>query len=569
MTRGLQFTYLSSIILLLSVDSSGFQDGANPREESFRILSEWAHPDGREDHVPEKCGLPVLSAAINNRASLSPVLRTSLQTLLVRPSLDTSIRIGNYRIHFDTSASSANTPAMLDGSYNRIPGSYREFVDSTAAILTFVASYDTSVLGYLPPPTDNGFGGGPEYDIYLVELGGSYYGVTTPETPINNKPDGGTFTTYMEIDNDFNFVFPDSNKGLPALRVTLAHELHHAIQLGNYGYWTGDVYFYEITSVWMEDVVYTDVNDYYQYLGTSQGQFRRPDIPFTSNNFIVYSRGIWGQFIAKRFGRDVMRRAWEEIRDARPLLAMDNALQEVTSSFRQSFSEWSLWNFFTGTRDDTTGRYYPEGSFYPLMSQTPVSFSPPSRAVAGSLNALAAKYYQVLGGPDTLTLILSNTNFAAGLANSNVQFPYTYLLNINRVDDSYKSTPAGIFFKLDAPDLTNWFTWDVVRNGVGGSGANAIGGACFPNPFLVDGKTRLRIPITSTVLTTGTLYVFTSSMDLVYSSELTSRQQFAGQQAFEWNGTTNNGEIVQTGVYFYTVDVQGQTAMGKIVVVRK
>jgi hypothetical protein len=264
-----------------------------------------------------------------------------------------------------------------------------------------------------------------------------------------------------------------------------------------------------------------------------------------------------------------MRGAWEEIRNARPLQAMDNALRADTSSFRQAFSEWSLWNFFTGTRADTAGRYYSEGKFYPLMTQTPVSFSPPSRAVGGSMSALASRYYQVLGRPDTLTLILSNTNFVAGLANSGVQFPYTYLLNINRLDESYTPTPVGIFFRLDVTDPTNWYTWNVVRDGVGGTGTNAIGGAPFPNPFMVDGKTTLRIPITSSLPIAGTLYIFTSSMDLVFSSSHSSREQFSGQQAFEWKGNTDNGEIARTGIYFFVIELPDQTLTGKIAVVRK
>jgi hypothetical protein len=482
---------------------------------------------------------------------------------MLRPDRDTSIRVGNFRIHYDTAGT--NSPAMLDAMYQRIPGTVKQYVDSVAAILTYTATYETNVLGYLPPPPDSGNGGGTEYDIYISELGSSYYGLTTPETPINNKPDGGTHTTFLEIDNDFKFVSPDSNKGLPGLRVTLAHEIHHAIQIGSYGYWTSDAYFYEMTSVWMEDVVYTNVNDYYQYLRSSLGHFRKPDVPFTSNDFVVYSRGIWGQFIEKRYGRAVMKNAWEEVANARPLQAMDNALRSVAYSFRQAFSEWTLWNFFTGSRADTS--HYPEGRFYPLMMQTPVAFSPPSRAVSGSLPALAAKYYQVMGMPDTLTLALSNINFAAGFGNPNTQYAYTYLLNTVQVDESYRYTPAGVFFKLDVPDLTNWYTWDIVRGGVGSS--TLAEGSPFPNPLLVDGRASLYIPINSSVQTLGTLSVYTSSMDLVFSSELKTVSPQPGKQAFAWNGTTSNGEIVRTGIYFFVLEALGRTFTGKIALVRK
>ncbi len=558
----LRVSYLVAFIVCIAMPSPGSEQPTRTRLESYRMLSREAQGASEGDHLSDKCGLPTLSAALHDRMSLPPELQSSLSSLLLRPSLDTSILVGGFRIHFDTVG--ANAPAMLDSLYHRIPGTVREYVDSVAAILQYTTSVQTNTLGYLQPPQDFGNGGGTQYDIYIGELGSSYYGLTTPETPINSKPDGGTFTTFLEIDNDFSFVFPDSNKGMPALRVTIAHELHHAVQIGNYGYWTGDSYFYEITSVWMEDVVYTNVNDYYQYLRSSQGQFWHPETPFTSNSFIMYSRGIWGSFVEKRYGRDVMRTAWEEIRNVRPLQAMDNALQLSHSTFREAFAEWTLWNFFTESRADTS-RYYPEGYSYPLIVQSPIAFAPPSRAMGGSLAALSARYYQVIGLQDTLTLALSNINFNAGIGNSSTQFPYTYLLNTLRVDDSYRATSIGIFFKLDVVDVTNWYTWDVVGVGVGSAPVTI--GIPFPNPFIV-GTSVMFFPINAPSPIEGTLSVFTGSMDLVFTSTLTSETRL-GKQAFVWNGKTSNGEIVQSGVYLFVLDVQDQLTTGKIAVIRK
>jgi len=66
------------------------------------------------------------------------------------------------------------------------------------------------------------------------------------------------YSSNIDINNDFigSSFF---TKGIQALRVTAAHEFHHAIQFG-YGWWGSDErYAYELTSTWMEDVVYTDV----------------------------------------------------------------------------------------------------------------------------------------------------------------------------------------------------------------------------------------------------------------------------------------------------------------------
>jgi hypothetical protein len=94
-------------------------------------------------------------------------------------------------------------------------------------------------------------------------------------------------------------------------------------------------------------------------------------------------------------------------------------------------------------------------------------------------------------------------------------------------------------------------------------------GVPFPNPFLADGKSNLFIPVNTSGPAQGQLYVFTSSMDLVFSSSLTTVSPRLGQRAFAWNGLTNNGEIARTGIYFFVIEIPDQTFSGKIAVVRK
>jgi hypothetical protein len=283
---------------------------------------------------------------------------------------------------------------------------------------------------------------------------------------------------------------------------------------------------------------------------------------------IQYSRCIWGHYVAKNFDRDVMRRAWEEMRTVPPLQAMDNALSAApySSSFRQAFSEWVLWNFFTSFRADTT-HYYIEGQLYPPMTQSSVGFTPPSRALAGSLAPLAARYYQVLGLPDTLTLALPNINFEAGIAGTTSEYPYNVLLNNQRIDESYSSTPVGLYYKLDVADPINWARpWAIVGTGVVASSIPA--GIPFPNPFLVDGGTNAYIPINASTPVEGQLSIYTSSLELVFRQGLTSKAR-QGKQSFAWDGRTNNGEIAKTGVYFFVLEIGNETLKGKLAVVRK
>jgi hypothetical protein len=537
---------------------------SSSRSAAYIRLLEETHTQS-EEGLPDKCGLAVITYALNNRDALAAPLRSAAQVLLTRPVLQKSIVAGNFRIHYDTLG--LNEPALLDAFRQRIPRTANEYADSVGAILRYVALFEIGSLGYPAPPPDGTEGGGPEYDVYILELG-SLYGYTTPEISLNNKPDGAMYTTFISIDNDFSFVAPDSNKGLPALRVTLAHEFHHAIQIGEYGYWTSDVYYYEMTSTWMEDMVFPNVNDYMEYLKSGSSQFRSPGTPFTvSNQSVEYSRAVWCHFIAKYFGRDAVKRSWEEIRGARPLQAIDNALQSAPygSSFRNAFVEWTLWNYYTGNRNDTV-HYYPEGDRYPLIAQTPVEFTPPSRDVDGSLGPMAARYYQVMAGRDTLTLALSNINFGAAVSNSGASFPYIYHLNVSQVDQSYQPTATLIFYKLDAPDQTNWYTWDIFRGTPGPS--MLATGAPFPNPLTTDGRASIFIPVLGSGPIRATVSIFSSSMDLVYTSTATSSLRL-GKQVFVWNGMTSTSEAAQSGIYFYVVEAGNQTNKGKFALIRK
>jgi hypothetical protein len=538
------------------------------RLQSLNGLATWAR--GGQPHIlPEKCGLPILAAAFRDRHLLSPALQSMLRIASARPVLDASRSVGPFRIHYDTSG--ANAPAMLDANFQRIPGTVHQYVDSVATILMYTDSIECGVLGYSFPPSDINIGGGPEYDVYVLELGTSLYGLTTLDD--DSIREGGRGTTFLELDNDFQFVFPDSNKGIPGLKVTVAHEFHHAIQLGSYGFWSAEAYFYEMTSVWMEDVVFTGVNDYYQYLWYDpthdrQSQLRHPEIPFTSTGFIEYSRGIWGHFVAKRFGLGAMRAMWEEIRNVPPLRAMDNVLhqEQYSSSFKEAFAEWTRWNFFVGLHADTN-LYYPEGEYYPSMFEHPNWFTPPTSLVVDSLRFLSASYYQILGLPDTVTLIQSNVNINAALANGNATYPFDFMLSNRGGDPSYRSPLSGFYYKVDVSDPSNWYTWDVVHNRVGSVAVRAS--VPFPNPFFVDGSALLRIGSSRAEPTEGTLSIFTSSMDLVFSARMKTTMNLSGQQIYAWNGKTNNGDIVQSGIYFYVLDENGDNIRGKFAAIRK
>lgn len=523
------------------------------RAQSYQVLKQYMG-NGKVAAAHEKCGLPAISYAIKNRVRLSPEVRSALEIVLQRPANQKNILVGNMRVHYDTTGD--NAPAMLDSLYQKIPGTADQYADSVAAIANYCETYETQVLGYLPIPSDGEAGGGPEHDIYVTDLGD--YGYTTPDSVLISKPDGGdgeTWTSFTTIDNAFQFVDPPSNKGMPGLRVTLAHELHHSIQIGNYGYWSNDIFFYEITSVWMEDVVFPQVKDYLQYTSSSDGHFANPQVPFNSDDFIMYSRAIWAHFVAKRFGRDAMLRSWEEIREAPPLQAVDLALSNppYNSGFKNAFAEWTVWNYYTGARSDSV-LYYPEGALYPEIASTSIAFAPPSQSLGGSLFVLSSAYYNITYGAEASPLLISNIDLDSAIAGYSSAFPYSYSL--------IEEQNSNLSSNLIVSDPSNWYSKIL-------GGGNLLRNA-FPDPFRPNGSNEISFPVNVANSIAGTLSIFSSDMKLVYSGTVSSQlSALLGGQVLQWNGIKNNNELASSGIYIYFIQTQGQSIKGKFAVLRK
>ena len=512
--------------------------------------------NGKVAAAHEKCGLPAISYAIKNRVRLSPEVRSALEIVLQRPANQKNILVGNMRVHYDTTGD--NAPAMLDSLYQKIPGTADQYADSVAAIANYCETYETQVLGYLPIPSDGEAGGGPEHDIYVTDLGD--YGYTTPDSVLISKPDGGdgeTWTSFTTIDNAFQFVDPPSNKGMPGLRVTLAHELHHSIQIGNYGYWSNDIFFYEITSVWMEDVVFPQVKDYLQYTSSSDGHFANPQVPFNSDDFIMYSRAIWAHFVAKRFGRDAMLRSWEEIREAPPLQAVDLALSNppYNSGFKNAFAEWTVWNYYTGARSDSV-LYYPEGALYPEIASTSIDFAPPSQSLGGSLFVLSSAYYNITSGAEAFPFLVSNIDLDSAIAGYSSTFPYSYSLVRRSEFQSLIEPHCFRSLKLVQQNSCRRKYYFVIA---------------FPDPFRANGSNEISFPVNVTSPIAGTLSIFSSDMKLVYSGtrQLLNYLTLLGGQVLQWNGIKNNNELASSGIYIYFIQTQGQSIKGKFAVLRK
>ena len=107
-----------------------------------------------------------------------------------------------------------------------------------------------------PPPADDGDGaergGDGRYDIYVCDLASHDLGELAATVA---DPPGSGFS-YMVVDNAYSAakVAPLTTTGVAQLRVTVAHELFHAIQIGEARGLLPE-WLAESTAVWMEGIV--------------------------------------------------------------------------------------------------------------------------------------------------------------------------------------------------------------------------------------------------------------------------------------------------------------------------
>jgi len=166
--------------------------------------------------------------------------------------------------------------------------------------------------------------------------------------------------------------------------------------------------------------------------------------------------------------------------------------------------------------------------------------------------------------------MMCNVDLAGTILATIPVLPYTLRLRSTRLDESYKSTPIGIFTKLDAADMSLWRTYylgDTVRPYIDPTSFSSE--RPFPIPFHPGPTPYVYIPVDGVDRLVGSLYVFSASADLVASMTGISSTAHLGRQMFTWNGRTNDGTFASTGVYLFVIELPGGRVTGKIPVVRE
>lgn len=545
---------------------------------ALTVLPENRIPVQYRDVLPEPsavgCATMILGEVLENFDMFSFEQKRVLNTLLQRPELPLNMisLSGRFKIHYTETGLDAVPSDDLDN--NGIP----DFVEKVAQAFENSHQVEVDELGYQEPPDDAGVAG-PEYDVYIQNLGSNWYGFTQPESDPPETPQNDR-RSYVVMDNDFTQHF---TRGVPAAKVTAAHEYYHAIQFGyrNFSLVNDERYYYELCSVWMEDVIYDEVNDYYQYL---RAFFQRTDIPFNMFDAFGHYLGeaLWNHFLVKKYNDfNVIRRTWEIMEDDVPVLeAMDQSLKEKGSSFVDEYSEFAIWNYFTGSRADPAG-HYDESTEYPEISLNGEFEILSDTTVVDSSSSLTHKYYK-------FTTLISEEYSISGFVEepSNWMFsaitatpgaaPRFYIFhplrgqNFGFLPGSSEIVVMPVNLKIlenVKQTLSNSeflsFNFSIKLRQLEIPVTKGIADF-FPNPFVVNQHVEISFIFFGLENENIDVRIFSSDGRVIKSDNLSNNSKI-----YSWNGKDDDGELVSSGIYLFQLKQRGFTDVKKFAVIRE
>ncbi len=499
------------------------------------------------------------------------IVNRTLDTRSEAEGLDEIYESGIIRFHYTTTGT--NAVDSTDKYNNSIP----DYVEDMSDAFDYVISSILTTQGYVEPPGDewyaanNDNGGSGLYDVYIRNAGVGIYGYVQPEAWANsntgnNEHSSGiteenAMTSYMVMRHNYD-GFP--NTLIENIQVTAAHEYFHAVQFG-YDSWE-ESWVMEATAVQMEEIIYDDINDCYQYM-PSWFSFPHQSLNLYSSNR-WYGSYIFFEYVNTHLSNNAIRKFWEKsithdsYSGEYDIQTLDETFQDLGSSFSEMLNGMSIANRILSSDAAADPFTYEEANAYSVSPATfnTVSYSAGTdeTVISTNLQANAAQYIR-LNSNDPVLAILTND---VGL-NSDLE-----LHVIMTYGDSAWTVWSGSPINVDPTDATRVYFVVVSQNpdasdfdyslsftdGQASTGPEMpdrfIISHAYPNPFNPQTHIQIDLLISERV----NVYVYDAGGRLVKT--LVNDQLNAGHHVITWDGLDNRGKPVSTGTYF--VHVKGE-----------
>ncbi len=330
--------------------------GQGSLDEQARFLAEFLYapqllPSQVRPHGSIKSATPFVALLSSWLPHVSPETRSYILSLqrthaandVCRKSFsgpEVILLTEHFAIHYTRSGRDAVPLDDWDG--DTIP----DYINTVATVMEYVWDVEVRTMGWTAPPPPSS--GDSRYNVYVLDIE-PYYGVTCREEIVGDNPNSPSRQEYfaavshLALDNDYASF---GKKPVVLIQVTAAHEFNHAIQ---YGYDSSEsfsdaAWLYEGTATWMEDQVYDDVNDNYQYV---QSLLNEPDACLTRGFVSSWDRHPYGTWVFFQYlsehvgGAETVRRIWELTIPYNNLEAVSRAIEEQGRTLRDVYADFA------------------------------------------------------------------------------------------------------------------------------------------------------------------------------------------------------------------------------------
>jgi hypothetical protein len=528
-------------------------------------------------------------------------------------NLDQFVDQGFFRFHYTLSGEDA--VSYLDNDQNAIP----DYIDSILVIFDNINSIDFDSLGYNRPPSDEWYtnqenGGSDHYDVYIFNLDPGFYGYVQAENyaqqdDIINRGDNeysdfeenNAMVSFMALRNNYD-GFP--NDEINNVKVTSAHEFFHAIQYGYDGWEFG--WAKEATATWMEELIYDEINDCYQYL---EDFLESPELSFSYDTDRGYGSYIYFSYITDNWANnDFVRKFWENSIQYDSFI-QDYSIDELLSTlndyeldFEIITRNFLIANGLLSAEEIYSPNAYDEANDFPLNypnldEEIHLSGNDTTISISAGTGTFAAQYYLI-----TIDSLLSwnesaccidielttqydpDTNIIAFLTSiekrpflSETDISVSPNLSIDPVGlDSLILVVSGFNYNYSIVSEYGDIEWGDIQYELSISTLELLNVSNqrttipntfslhqnYPNPF--NGKTVIRYDLPSESDVEIAIYDLKGQL----IKQLMNHSKTPGTHQVYWNGENSVGNNVSTGHYLYSIKQKNKIMTKKMIYVK-
>jgi hypothetical protein len=274
------------------------------------------------------------------------------------------------------------------------------------------------------------------------------------------------------------------------------------------------------------------------------------------NDPYPYANSLYLQMLSRKYTADIVSSIWVQMKTHRAMDALNNVLDEKSSSWLESLSTYGVWLYYTGNRAQA-GHYFQDAALYDqLLIQEEDKYTYNLLDKLGKqVGYQANRFLEItnIPSPQLQLAVLGEDAYRQGYHLLQRELP-SELYSVNQ-QISFVLTLSDTFVLLLTNAQDSPANFSVVQNIFN----RQI--TVYPNPLIVKKQTEkinfINIPVDATV------YIYT-----VNGSMVTQIAPPPNGSILSWNLRNTLGHAVSSGVYLYRIEGEKISETGKFVIVR-